>query len=67
MRNKRRNDFDRRIEDFGPPADCHERRGSPERRLPEVTYVEVDEHVEIFAIGKHFECGFRKPSIGRGA
>lgn len=38
---------DRRVQDFGPPDDCGERRVRAERRYPEVLYAEIDEHIVI--------------------
>lgn len=46
---EQRTDEDRRVQDFGPPEDVPERRVHPDRRFPEVHYVEFDEHIVIQA------------------
>lgn len=44
---ERRLSDDRRSKDIPLPAGMRERRVRAERRLPEVDYLEVDEHIEL--------------------
>lgn len=53
--NRGRND--RRVRDMDPPESTGERRIRPDRRFPEVSYVEIDEVIEIQPV-KHSAAGF---------
>jgi hypothetical protein len=46
---KPRSGRDRRKQDAGPPAGWKERRNSPERRLPEVEEISVEEFKRLLA------------------
>lgn len=43
----RRSEQEKRGLDFGPPLGLDERRGLPERRHPQVGYIDFDEHIEL--------------------
>ena len=44
---ERRRGADRRVRDIGPPSGVTERRMRPERRCPDVEFVEFDEFIEL--------------------
>lgn len=53
FRNKeKRSSSDRRKEDMGPPDKSAERRLNPERRLPEVVEISVEEFMRLLAENK---------------
>ncbi len=44
---ERRRGADRRVRDIGPPVGIVERRTRPERRYPDVQFVDFDEFIEL--------------------
>lgn len=46
-KHKQRTGLDRRKRDIGPPAGWKERRRNPERRMPEVEEVSMDEFMRL--------------------
>ena len=61
MVGERRVNRDRRINDIGPPLYHHERRKSPERRLPEVTHIDFSEYVEVVSVSRYYDEDFPPP------